>query len=394
MAKRSRKRVVTDPNELRLTELDMQYYGPEPKFAEGEVTEDNRKSKQGNALNWYSKIIDGKMAKKFIVEWLHKNDRVDDAIMVSKCPDARLTQTVGSLCRMSSHRGWVLTEREIEFVNTRAVQPAQAWTDEQGVPSEEEEEEKPKRKSIQDIMMDKLHEVGGEIDGMIDQILDNRLDFDAKFKESILKLLHEYNPLAQHIPILVQSYEKEKNELLEVLLGKDEQLVEAYSNLSKSKLKNMIKMYEQIISVLNSYATLKIQSRAKRKTKPVSIDKIVSKLKYLRKFECSTTQLKLESISPTSLQHAKEAWCYDTVKRKLHHYIADELGGEMFIKGNTLYGFDKAKSEIKTLRKPKEQIKEIMGSKPIARKFFDSIKAVGVQPKGRFNDQIVILKAF
>ena len=57
MAKRSRKRVVTDPNELRLTELDMQYYGPEPKFAEGEVTEDNRKSKQGNALNWYSKII-------------------------------------------------------------------------------------------------------------------------------------------------------------------------------------------------------------------------------------------------------------------------------------------------------------------------------------------------
>ena len=35
-----------------------------------------------------------------------------------------------------------------------------------------------------------------------------------------------------------------------------------------------------------------------------------------------------------------------------------------------------------------------MGSKPAARKFFDDIKAVGVQPKGRFNDQMIILKAF
>ncbi len=49
---------------------------------------------------------------------------------------------------------------------------------------------------------------------------------------------------------------------------------------------------------------------------------------------------------------------------------------------------------IKTLRKPKDQIKEIMGSKPAARKYFDDIKAVGVKPKGRFNDQMIILKAF
>jgi len=66
----------------------------------------------------------------------------------------------------------------------------------------------------------------------------------------------------------------------------------------------------------------------------------------------------------------------------------------MFVKGNTLHGFDKAKSAIKTLRKPKEQLKEVMGSKPAARTYFDKIKAVGIKPTGRFNDSLIILKAF
>jgi hypothetical protein len=35
-----------------------------------------------------------------------------------------------------------------------------------------------------------------------------------------------------------------------------------------------------------------------------------------------------------------------------------------------------------------------MGSKPAARQFFDKIKAVAVQPNGRFNDKMIILKAF
>ena len=60
MAKR-RVRKTIDPNEIRLSDLDQQYYGPEPKYAEGEVTEDNRKSLLGSALNWYSKILDTKM---------------------------------------------------------------------------------------------------------------------------------------------------------------------------------------------------------------------------------------------------------------------------------------------------------------------------------------------
>ena len=59
-----------------------------------------------------------------------------------------------------------------------------------------------------------------------------------------------------------------------------------------------------------------------------------------------------------------------------------------------MLGFDTAQSEVKTLRKPAEQLNEITGSKPIARKFFKDIKAVSTVPNGRFNSSMIILKAF
>jgi len=259
---------------------------------------------------------------------------------------------------------------------------------------EEKAKDKPNRPSIQDIMKEKLLEAGGEIDGLVDQWMEDEIKNDDKFTKQVMSICNNYNPLANHIPLLVALYEKEQKEFKEVIEGKDEQLVEAYSHFSKKKLKATIALYDTVTGVLNSYASLKIASRAKRKTKPITPEKATQKLKYQKRFECNATKLKLESIRPAELHLSKEAWVYDTTKRKLHHYIADEMTGEMFVKGNTLLGFDKSKSQIKTLRKPLEQIKEVMGSKPAARTYFDKIKAVGIKPTGRFNDSLIILKAF
>jgi hydroxymethylbilane synthase len=123
-------------------------------------------------------------------------------------------------------------------------------------------------------------------------------------------------------------------------------------------------------------------------------EKIVAKLKYLKLFKDVAAKLDLVSVHPTKLHGASEAWVYDTGKRKLHHYIADDYSKVFSVKGNTLLGFDANTSEMKTLRKPGEQIKEVMGSKPAARKYFKDIKAVGAVPNGRFNESMIILKAF
>ena len=144
----------------------------------------------------------------------------------------------------------------------------------------------------------------------------------------------------------------------------------------------------------NSYISIKKASKAPRKRKAVPVEKIVAKLKYLKEFKDPVNKLELVSVHPTKLHGASEAWVYDTAKRKMHHYIADEYSKTFTVKGNSIIGFDNAQSEIKTLRKPGEQIKELMGSKPAARKYFKDIKAVAAIPNGRFNEHMIILKAF
>ena len=58
-------------------------------------------------------------------------------------------------------------------------------------------------------------------------------------------------------------------------------------------------------------------------------------------------------------------------------------------------GFDPNKSVQKTLRKPAEQIKELMnGGKPNNRKQFASIKSTEIKYNGRGNEHVVILKAW
>ena len=406
MATRKRKvirattsgRRTKDPNELHLSDLDEQHYGKEPDFREKELTPEQRKSEIGRALNWYTHIMDNKMAKDFSAQLLMSWDRKDEAKLLMKCPDSIITPTAGSIARLTLHRGWTISDSEKEFFEDRVVAKMKEWHEENSKKDEENEEEgikKPARKSIQEIMLEKMHEAGGFIDGLVDDYIHGA---DAKGSvdptSDVLKILNEYNVLAQHTGTLSNIYEGEKGEFKEVLTGEDEQLVEAYSNFNKTQIKNIINFYDKIQSAINSYGVLKLQSRAKRKRKPVSVEKLVSKLKYQRKFVDEPNKLELEGLHPKDLHDKKEAWVYDSAKRKLHHYVADSLGGTLFVKGNTLCGFDLKESQIKTLRKPAEQIPQIMGSKPAARQFFDKIKAVGVQPKGRFNDNMIILRAF
>jgi hypothetical protein len=74
--------------------------------------------------------------------------------------------------------------------------------------------------------------------------------------------------------------------------------------------------------------------------------------------------------------------------------VADNYSQVLSVKGNTLLGFDIKYSEVKTVRKPAEQLKAVMGSRPAARKFFKDIKAVATCPNGRFNDKMIILKVY
>jgi hypothetical protein len=131
--------------------------------------------------------------------------------------------------------------------------------------------------------------------------------------------------------------------------------------------------------------------RKPRAKKAVSPERVSARFKYLKEF----AELKLTSVAPAQLVNASEAWLYDTKKRKLIHVVADTHIGTFSVKGSAIVGFDVMNTLQKTLRKPVEQLKELLaGGKPAARKVFKEIKATETKYNGRGNENLILLKAW
>jgi hypothetical protein len=378
--------------EFKPSDLDIKYMGSEPLFAV-QPDPDRRQIAFMIAFNWYSRFYGAKQAKEIFIQYLEYNDRKVEAKQLQRLDEKEIMTTYAWLARLSM-RGLELTEIENTRIESEIQRMITSLSKPEDITKVVVDEEPPvtNRPNVQQIMKERAREAGGEFEGIFDEYLEaeQKLDINGR----VIGVLSERNILPQHISMLVEVWQKKINEFTEVLDTKDKQLQEAYGHYTKTQIKQIIKFCEAIIKDLNSYSTVKKATVKPRARKAVPVEKIVKNLKYMKVFEDAATKLKLESISPTKLHGASEAWIYDSGKRKLHHYIADEYSKTFTVKGNTLLGFDNTKSEVKTLRKPAEQLKEIMGSKPAARKFFNDIKAVSTTPNGRFNDEMIILKAW
>ena len=180
-------------------------------------------------------------------------------------------------------------------------------------------------------------------------------------------------------------------EFEEVLVGEDADLVEGYAHLNKNQIKQCVKFIEQVIADCGNYVQIKKVERKPRAKKAVSPERLSAKFKYLKEF----AELKLTSIAPAQLVGASEAWLYDTKKRKLIHVMADAHIGTFSVKGSAVVGFDTVTTLQKTLRRPAEQLKELLaGGKPAARKVFKDTKATETKFNGRGNENLIILKAW
>jgi hypothetical protein len=371
---------------------DTKYLGDEPNFP---LQPENRGIALAKGFTWYNRFYGRKEAKELLCQYLDANKREQDAKVMRKVDESELIPTLCWLARMTL-RGLELTEQESATLQSeinrllRAVHKPEVKQSSTGKKKVEKSENT--RPNVQEIMKEKAREAGGELEGLFDDYITS----GAASKHSLRPIdeVAKKNVLPQHISILTEVWKKKLNEFELVLEGKDNQLVQAYGHYSKTQIKNIIKFIEQVISDLNAYISVKKANKAPRKRKSIPVEKIVAKLKFLKEFKDPALKLDLVSLHPTKLHGASEAWVYDSAKRKLHHYIADEYSKAFTVKGNTLLGFCTKQSEMKTLRKPNEQIKEIMGSKPAARKYFKDIKAVSAIPNGRFNENMLILKAF
>jgi hypothetical protein len=364
-------------------DADTKYMGDEPFFALQPDAE-GRTLALVRSFTWYNRFYGKKDAKELLCLYLDHHNRPAEAKYIRKVHENEMLMTLCWLARMNM-RGLELTEQEnltLENEITRLSKLVHK-------PEVVEKEKDINKPTIQDYLREKARDAAGELEGAFDEFFTT-----GKTPTKTVDIVAKLNVTPQHIPLIVDVWKKKQIEFETLNETDDKELKEAYGNLGKIQLRNILKYIEQVLGDLNSYISIKKASKAPRKKKAIPVEKIVSKLKYLKEFKDVTTKLDLTSVHPTKLHGASEAWVYDTAKRKLHHYIADDYSKTFTVKGNTILGFDTATSEIKTLRKPGEQLKEVMGSKPAARKFFKDIKSTPTVPTGRFNENLIILKAF
>jgi CHAT domain-containing protein len=243
--------------------------------------------------------------------------------------------------------------------------------------------------TIQDRLRERVSECLGELEGMFDDFVTAGAKITADYKP--VSLMRSMNIAPQLISVIKDVWSSKLAEFEEVIVGRDAQLVQGYEFLTKTQLKNCVKFCELVITDCGAYVQIKKVERKPRKVKPVAPEKRAAKFKTLLEFP----DLKLKSLPAASLVDKTEAWLYDTKKRKLIHLVADSHAQAFTVKNNTVIGFSTVETVQKTLRRPAEQLKEIVAAgKPAARKAFKDIKATETAWNARGTENLIILNAW
>ena len=361
---------------------DTNVMGMEPVWKEQPT--DHRVSRLSKAFSWYNYFYGKKDARDMLVMYLERNGRKDDVRLLKGIPDSSVRLTTAWLARMKMV-GLELTQDE----NVKLEHMIQEVLTSKQSEVELTVEDTTPRVTIQDRLREKISECAGELDGLFDDFMVNGAKMSADYKPVVL--MRSLNVAPQLVSVLAEIWKQKLSEFESAVEGKDAQLVEAYSFLSKIQLRNCIKFCEAVINDCGVYVQIKKVERKPRKVKAVPPEKRAAKFKIQAEF----AELKLKSLPAASLVDRAEAWLYDTKKRKLIHLVADSHTQAFTIKNNSIIGFSTVETQQKTLRKPAEVLKAVQAAgKPAARKLFKEIKATETAFNGRGTENLIILKAW
>jgi hypothetical protein len=364
---------------------DTKYVGNEPEWRVQPEQDRNRISAMSHAFGWYNYFYGKKEAKEMIVAYLDAHKRVKDAKKIRTLPDSQVRLTTGWLCRMSM-MGLELTDQE-QIKLDNLIADLLAIKDQAA--AEVAEPEAVAKPNIQDRLKEKMKDCAGELEGMFDDFVAAGCKMSADWKP--IAQIRGMNVAPQMVYHIADIWKTRLAHFELVVAGKDSQLVEGYSYLSKIQLRNIVKFCESVISDCGAYVQIKKVERKPRKVKPVSPEKKAAKFKHQVEF----AELKLKGLPAASLVDKSEAWLYDTKKRKLIHVVADSHAGSFTIKSSSIIGFSVSETQQKTVRKPAETIKAIQAAgKPAARKIFKDLTTTETQFNGRSSENLLVLKSW
>lgn len=351
-----------------------------------------------SAMQYYRMESTGKELKGKVIDWMGKNGYDKKTIAAfKKTKDNRCSLTVGSIAAcllkgMPSTRPDFNNGRDtatwLGAEIAKIIDEGKNDIDEEAVKAAEADKPAVYVPSIQERTRDAAMAMTEEIEDAYQNFQSDPENFDPKaFK--MLNLLKGKGAKAAHARIIRDFYARDLAELNELASGNaDEQLKEGYKHRSRKQIKNFIAFLTEIESACNMLMQEAKVNKKPRKTKAVSKDKLVAKLKYKKTDE----PLKLVSVNPADIIGAQELWVFNSKTRKLGKYVAAEFQ-ELGVKGTTITGFSEMKSVQKTLRKPAEQLKAFKEAGKVAlRKFLEDINAVDTKMNGRLNEETILLK--
>lgn len=241
--------------------------------------------------------------------------------------------------------------------------------------------------TIQDRLKEKTREIAGEVEGWIDDFYLARKTTQPKTVEEFVHLFKSNELKAPHLRLMYSIFERRSAEIELAVEGKDKDLNEGYSNFTKPELKKFNQFYKNLLGACIMMQEVAKVERAPRKKKPVSQEKLVSKLKYKKE----DTALGIVSLPPIHILGSKEVWVYNTKTRKIAQYKALDARG-LLVKGSSLENFSSESAE-KTVRKPVETLAEFKkASKIKLRTFLKELSTVDVPAQGKLNENHVILR--
>lgn len=270
------------------------------------------------------------------------------------------------------------------------------------------------RPSIQERIAERVREIVVPIEDWLERLI----TMPDRFNPETFELIDHFKKekvSGVHARKIMEMYEtqyKEYKDLLELRKkdlkfdeineegegdSEERQLLESYEDISNEVIEKGIKAYDRIFKACDYMIDMANANRKPRKKKPISKDKLVSKLQYCKE----DVKYNLKSIDPKDIITAEQVWVFNIKTRKLGIYVASVLdprglnreGTGLSVKGTSMQGFDPEKSIQKTLRKPEEQLAEFMKCGPIKSKtFFSEIKSMETTLTGRINTDTILLK--
>lgn len=337
------------------------------------------------AFQWYNHNKESKDARKYLIEYLVKNEMITpQQKQAAEYLNLSWNIVDGWFARCLS-RGANVPASSIHNFGTR-MQDFIARLDkiiqERGLDAPQAQEPT-NVVSIQERVQSKVDYFVMELEGKFDDVWHEQSG--EEFVPYTWMVENEVKPM--HAAKIAEYFKTRAADWIAIIESKDEFVKESYPRPRKEMIE-AAKFFTAIATDAEKLASNKNAARKPRKKKPVSFEK---KVKNLR-FKKDDIDNKLVSIDPVKILGAEKLWIYNVKTRRLGVYVAAD-GSGLGVKGSSIENYKYSESICKTLRKPKDVLSRVLeGGKVVLRKVMGEINSKPSELNGRINKDTILLR--